>query len=740
MKKLILLLTICLPAWTAVLTGQTEPNRAFQSITVPGSTAEWLKVRDNVQLTAGDFFTKAKTALNLTEHDELRLMKTTTDELGMTHSRYQQYAHGIKVYGAEYVLHEQDFRVKTANGKLVTGIEAPAAGTMTENAARSYAIEAVPSYDFLWLNERAEEYLREITGNPDTTFFPKGNLVWERMNRKAGFAKNNLLLAWVFDIFTGDGRSAKVFVDAYSGDLLRKIPLDINCDPGTGTTTWNGTVNMNTDQVGMSYILLDDCQSPNIHVYNANDSSSISFAAEYVDGDNAWTDMSAVQTFFGLRQAWQYYLTQHGRDSYNNAGADINGYNQAGFINSNGNLYWSNASWSPGQQVWRFGDNNSGIAGDDWNTVDIVGHEFTHAVTTFSANLNYLGESGALNESFSDIFGEMVELYTEGSMDWLVGAERGAIRSLANPGNFNDPDTYLGTNWFDTSIDTIDNGGVHTNSGVQNHWFYLLSVGGTDTDDNGEPYEVQGIGAASAALIAYRNLTVYLGAVSDYNDAKNGAIQAAADLFGTCSNEVLQCARAWNAVGVYATDDIGYDIVVDCVDLATTHAALLPYNVVAFNDVRSDCGILPNGTLVDFQAGHTVLLKPGFRSGDNFRAHIVSCGPISSPLTGRSMGNDWQGTHPLPENTWTEGLETNVYPNPFSSRLNLRFELNEPSNVSVYLTDAKGTRIQTPLNNVFEDTGEHTCEFETGHLNAGIYFLEIVTGKDRQIRKVVKLK
>src|SRR5690606_17176415 len=123
-----------------------------------------------------------------------------------------------------------------------------------------------------------------------------------------------------------------------------------------------------------------------------------------------------------------------------------------------------------------------------------------------------------------DIFGEVVERNVFGSNDWLMGSERtaGAIRDMSNPKAFGDPDTYLGTNWvaFNPPCDnTNDQCGVHTNSGVQNYWFFLVSQGGSGTNDNGDSYNVTGIGMNAARLIAYRNLAVYLGQNSTYADA-----------------------------------------------------------------------------------------------------------------------------------------------------------------------------------------------------------------------------
>ncbi|MAT55166.1 MAG: hypothetical protein CMN32_11850 [Saprospirales bacterium] len=737
MKKHIITLSIGLLGWMGIAFGQ---NEALLQLARPGSTAEWLKVRPELSLPAADFLQALRPALQLPVADELRISSVKTDELGMTHYRLQQFAHGFPVRGLEYQLHEKDGRVQLANGKLVAGIPAPPPGWMNESKAVVKALDAVPSTSYLWLDEKATAQLRQRTENPDTSFYPKGKMVWECADLRKGYSPDNMQLCWAFDIFTDDGRSATVLLNAYTGELIRKIPLDIHCDPGTGNTTWNGNVTVNSDQSGSSFILLDDCQSPNIHVFNGNDSASTAFATEYVDGDNVWTNTSAVQTYFGLRQSWQYYLTQHGRDSYDDSAANINGYNEAGFISSSGNTYWSNASWSPGSQVLRFGDNATATATDDWNSVDIVGHEFTHAVTQFSAGLQYLGESGALNESFSDIFGEMVELFTEGTMDWLVGGDRGAIRDLSAPGNFGDPDTYLGTNWFPTTADSIDNGGVHTNSGVQNYWFYLLSQGGSGFNDNGDYFEVQGIGPVNAARIAYRNLTTYLGPTSDYAAAKDGAIQAAEDLFGSCSNEVFQTARAWAAVGLYTSDALGYDIAIDCPSLNAIHGLLLPYSAVALNDIYSDCNIAANGTLVSFQAGHHVVLRPGFRSGDDFHAFIAPCGASSAGLGSRSAVLTLPGTHPKPTASVAASLQCTAYPNPFSGSFRLQYDLPQTTEVSLLLYDQTGRLQRRLADRELQDSGFHSREFETGNLDDGVYYLELITPSEKRTLKLVKLR
>ena len=129
----------------------------------------------------------------------------------------------------------------------------------------------------------------------------------------------------------------------------------------------------------------------------------------------------------------------------------------------------------------------------------------------------------------------------------IIKAGSTPLRSMSNPNIYNQPDTYLGTSWY---VGTGDNGGVHYNSGVQNKWFYILTLGETGTNDLGNTYSVAGLGIENAAKIAYRNLTVYLSASSGYAQARTGAIQAAIDLFGAGSPQVIATTNAWFAVGV----------------------------------------------------------------------------------------------------------------------------------------------------------------------------------------------
>jgi bacillolysin len=192
---------------------------------------------------------------------------------------------------------------------------------------------------------------------------------------------------------------------------------------------------------------------------------------------------------------------------------------------------------------------------DFWSgALDVVAHELTHGVTDYSSNLIYQNESGALNEAFSDIMGTAVEFFFhEGGSgnlraDYLVGEDTirpGGIRSLADPQAYGDPDHY--SRRF---LGTADNGGVHSNSGIANHAFYLAIEGGTNRTSG---LGVQGVGSGNREQIErvfYRAFTQMLPANATFAVARTATVQAARDLFGSNSAAERAVAQAWTAVGV----------------------------------------------------------------------------------------------------------------------------------------------------------------------------------------------
>jgi thermolysin len=191
---------------------------------------------------------------------------------------------------------------------------------------------------------------------------------------------------------------------------------------------------------------------------------------------------------------------------------------------------------------------------------DVVAHELAHAVTEFSSGLIYENESGALNEAFSDMMGTSAEFHaratgrSDRAADYLIGedvvtpARAGALtglRSMSDPRSFGDPDHY--------SIrftGAEDNGGVHINSGIPNHAFYLAIEGGTNRTSG---LAVTGVGAASRDQIErifYRGFTSYLTPNATFAQARQATLRAASELFGDTSAAFRAVEQAWTAVGV----------------------------------------------------------------------------------------------------------------------------------------------------------------------------------------------
>jgi hypothetical protein len=242
---------------------------------------------------------------------------------------------------------------------------------------------------------------------------------------------------------------------------------------------------------------------------------------------NSWTSPHAVSAAFGLGWTFDYYSDVHGRNSLDGNGGAIYSLVRIG-------IDYQNAFWNGSENAMCFGD------GDNWpGSLDIVGHELTHGVTDNTADLVYQDQSGALNEAMSDVFGEMVELYTYGSNDWLVGSDLSSeLRNMANPGAEGDPSKM--SEFLNTDNDS---GGVHTNSGIINHAYYLLAEG-----LNGA------IGTTDAEKIFYRALTTHLTQNSQFLDARLACIQAAGEIFGASSVQAQRTAAAFDAVEILDAD------------------------------------------------------------------------------------------------------------------------------------------------------------------------------------------
>ena len=253
-------------------------------------------------------------------------------------------------------------------------------------------------------------------------------------------------------------------------------------------------------------------------------------------------DPAVNEAFDGLGATYDYYFEVHGRDSIDGRGLPLDAsvhYRRS----------FNNAFWNGRQMV--FGDGDGEIFNRFTASTDIIGHELTHGVTQYEAGLDYQGQSGALNEHMSDVFGSLVKQHvlrqTAKRADWLIGEgiwAKGihgkALRSMKAPGTAyddprvgKDPQPANMSGYVDTND---DNGGVHVNSGIPNHAFYLASMG------------FGGSAWVKAGKVWYLALTQSLHRDADFMVAAAATVDAAGRLFGTKGATVVR--TAWKQVGI----------------------------------------------------------------------------------------------------------------------------------------------------------------------------------------------
>jgi thermolysin len=387
----------------------------------------------------------------------------------------------------------------------------------------------------------------------------------------------------------------RVFVDAVTGaELLRFSEVKTQSSAvGTGQGLVGGLKKMSVRPEGAGFVTDDRLRPPVLTTFdlrgNLFRADSVIFDGAPLfpsdlatDSDNQWTDIATVDAHAYIGWTYDYYFKRHGRRGLDNRDRPIvtivNAARQADFQSVPPDffgLYVLNAFWCDvcgpgGVGVMYFGNGappqfgfNFGVGVQTATyfagSLDITAHELTHAVTDSSSHLIYLNESGALNEAFSDIMGTSVEFFFQpvgsglGQADFLLGEDSirspfgglNGSRSLINPAAFGDPDHYSLR-----YTGTADNGGVHTNSSIANHAFYLAVAGGTNRVSG---QTVAGVGIANIEQmekVFYRAFTLLMPANSTFSTARAATIQAARDLYATTPSVVNAVTQAWTAVGV----------------------------------------------------------------------------------------------------------------------------------------------------------------------------------------------
>ena len=492
------------------------------------SSLKFLKLRSDVIIKTSETENWLREELKIPQDIELKIQKTEKDKIGYTHFTFSVLSENIKLEPTVIKVHILNNHIISINAEL-------------HNLVFNRTISKINEYDAFeislkWMNCKTYKWNQNNISNEKN---PEGEqvLLWNN---------NKYQLTWKFDIYSIEPlKRYYIYVNAENGRIEKTINrIQIADVQGSAATMYNGTRNIMADSYSGYYRLRESGRGGGIETYDLNNSTSSSSAVDFTDTDNIWNtttnqDNAAYDAHFGTEATYDYYYNTFGRNSYDGFGAKMLSYVHYSYD-------YVNAFWD-GTAMW-YGDGDLYSGYTPLTSLDIVAHEITHGVTENSAGLIYSGESGALNESYSDVFGVVIDFYANPTTaNYLMGDQVStsgtAFRSMSNPNLYGNPDTYLGDYW-----DPFEE--VHCNSGVMNFWFYLLTNGATGVNDIGNSFTVNGIGMNSAASIAYRSLVTYLTPSSTYDDARFYSIQSAIDLFGNCSPEVIATTNAWYAVGV----------------------------------------------------------------------------------------------------------------------------------------------------------------------------------------------
>ena len=487
---------------------------------------------------------------------DLILQRTERDPLlaGLEHQRYQQRHLGIPVWGATVV------RQLTAQGESVSvfgSLQTPAAAVASPRITADAATAVV---------ERAAG----ARLGPSR----RAALVWAPV---AG----GHCLCYTTRAFGANARLIRYFVDAQTGEIVRTLDeTKHQAAVGTGRGVLGDQKKMSTEAASSGFMTHDLHRPPVLSTFDMrgdvgavlqilNGARPFLRSDLAVDADNDWTDGAVVDAHTYTGWTYDYFFKRHNRRGLDNADSPIlsivNPVRREDLLQQPdeiiGAFYLNAGYYGDGLMIYGVGLPANYVleTGQRVNhfpaALDIVAHELTHGVTDFSSGLIYEGESGALNEAFSDIMGTAAEFFHQPrgtglrEADYLIGEDvvtPGGVRAMSNPSVKGDPDHYSAR-----YQGSGDNGGVHINSGIANHAYYLAIEGGTHRTSR---LTVQGVGNANREQIEkifYRAFVFMLPSTANFSTARAATIQAARDLYGDGSAAARAVTDAWSAVGVF---------------------------------------------------------------------------------------------------------------------------------------------------------------------------------------------
>lgn len=497
--------------------------------------------------------------------------------IGFTHYTYKQTYMDIPIEGAGCIEHyEPKGSLNFINAKVADSIKKSHIPKLSKEDAIKYLIDQVNRKEeivFAWEDEDWEHQIKLDKDDENATWYPETELIWAvdtMKNMQMIIPGSRYTLAYKMSVkfIEPEFETFIYYIDANTGNILKFHSTNIHDGPaevaGYGfkiiDTGWKGGFTQ-------SHILRANDNTRKIHTKeNPNGNTPWWLVSETKDDDDdwGWSHLTETSTHFHVSNTWDYFQETYGWVGLNSIGSEIR-------VRAN----WdnNNAEYRPGANPKELAFGSTSANGERGREPSIVAHEYTHGVIDYAVGLEYEYESGALGESFGDIFGTVIQATTldGGSTDWIHGNfvpnDIQRTRSLKDPNSrgehydnndnlvLGQPDTYQGQYWYDGPGDY---GGVHINSGVQNYWFYVLAHGDNGTNDLNNYYSIDGIGMSKAIDIVFLALVSTLDESSQYSHSRQATIKAAKEIYGECSVEHQATIDAWYAVGLGSLNDCAY--------------------------------------------------------------------------------------------------------------------------------------------------------------------------------------
>ncbi|MEV5509503.1 M4 family metallopeptidase [Streptomyces orinoci] len=502
----------------------------------PGAQPARLSPSQRAELIRQANATKAKTAreLGLSSREKLVVKDTVKDNNGTVHTRYERTYDGLPVLGGDLVVDA------TAHGTVKSVTRA--------NNARLAIASTAPSLSAATAERQAVTSARTHGAKADKAAKAPRKVIWA--------AKGTPVLAYetVVGGLQDDGtpNQLHVITDARTGKKLYEYQ---GIETATGNTQYSGQVSLESTQSGGQYTLTDGTRGGHKTYdlgHGSDGTGSLFTNSTDVWGDGTVNDpaTAGADAAYGAQLTWDYYKTVQGRSGIRGDG--VGAYSRTHYGNGYVNAFWDDSCF-----CMTYGDGQGDAK--PLTSIDVAAHEMTHGVTAATANLNYSGESGGLNEATSDIMATAVKFWAHNPQDpgdYRIGAKID-INGDGTPLRYMDQPSKDGASkdYWDSGLGGID---VHYSSGPANHWFYLASEGSGPKDINGVHYDsptydgqpVTGIGRDNAAKIWFKALTERMQSSTDYAGARDATLWAAGELFGVGSDTYNNVANAWAAINV----------------------------------------------------------------------------------------------------------------------------------------------------------------------------------------------